>query len=98
MNLKAFCCSGEILVADYVVTVENSARFVTAEFHRNPLGDAGAYHIAPGGPPQIVNDDSGKFRLFAGCFPSFAKIADRFACLVKDEQTLRSPYFFSALY
>ena len=58
MALQSFSGSGEIFVADDVVTVEDSACLVTAQFHGNALRDAGANHVPHGGPPQIVHDDS----------------------------------------
>jgi hypothetical protein len=48
---------GASRVVHDVVTVEDAARLMPAEFDHHAFPDAGANHVADGGSTQIKNDD-----------------------------------------
>jgi len=64
---------------------------VTAEFHRYPLGDAGAHHIPHSGASKVVHDDATESPLLARCLRGLPKIADRLTIILEDVWADRTP-------
>ena len=50
----------QIPIADDIIAIENAARLVAAQFHRDPFGDAGADHVPDGGSTKVVRDAAGQ--------------------------------------
>src|SRR5262249_28838160 len=97
MALKQLARPRPIFIVDDVVPVEDAARPVTAEFHRYPLGDAGAHHIPHSCASKVVHDDATQSRLLARCLPCLPKVADRLTVILEDVWADRSPVFVRAL-
>src|SRR5215469_4315102 len=84
MALQQFASSRPIRVVHNIVAVEDAARPVTAQFHRYPLGDAGAHHIPHSCASKVVHDDAAESRLLARFLPSLPKVADRLTVILED--------------
>jgi hypothetical protein len=46
----------QVSIADDIIAIEYAAGLVPTEFHGHALWDAGADHVANGGPPEVVPD------------------------------------------
>ena len=46
----------QISIADDIIAIEDAARLVTAQFHRDALRNAGADHVSDSGPAEVVRD------------------------------------------
>src|SRR5207237_809382 len=62
-----------------VVAVEDRARFVAGDRHRDPLRHPRVDHISDGGPPEVVAELAGQASLRAGRNPSSAEVEDALA-------------------
>src|SRR5580765_3930910 len=72
-------CVAQISLAHDVVTIENRARLVPADCHRDTFWDSAPHHVSHGSPTQIMKEQLGNFRFCADLCPGDAKVADRFA-------------------
>jgi len=46
----------QISIADDIIAIEDAARLVTAQFHRDAFGNAGADHVPDGRATEFVRD------------------------------------------
>jgi hypothetical protein len=67
----------QISIADDIIAIENAARLVTAQFHRDGLRNAGADHVPDGGPAEFVRDAAGATGRDPGATPRVIETARR---------------------
>src|SRR5262249_51290053 len=75
------CVSHVLLVARDVVAVEDAARSVAGEFHRDEVGHPCAHEVSDRRPPHIVNQSAGTACFLRGCRPCFFESGDRLRLL-----------------
>jgi hypothetical protein len=72
----------QILFADDVVPVEDTAGFVPGQHHGDAFGDAGPDQIAGGRAPAVVEMLAGQARESTGAVPAFPEVDNRMTVLV----------------
>ena len=72
-------------IADDIIAIEDAARLVTAQFHRDAFGNAGADHVPDGGATEVVRNASWTAGGDAGAAPGVVEAARR------DRMTSRTP-------
>ncbi len=75
----------QFLLIDDVVAVEDGAALVSGQEHGDPLGDAGADQVAPGGAAAVVKEAGRHPSGLTGGAPCRAPAADGDAIAVEDE-------------
>ena len=68
------CSFAQIGFADDIVAIENSARFVPADCHRNTFWDSAPHHVSHCRPTQIMKQQAWCFCLCADPCPGAAEI------------------------
>src|SRR5262249_32609905 len=66
------------------VAAEDGGSLPAADLHCDVLGDAGAHHVAGGGPPEVVDQSARKSRLAARLFPGPREVLDRLTAAMED--------------
>src|ERR1035441_4195467 len=87
----------QIVLGDYVVSIENRPGLVSADAHRGLLRYAGPDQVSNCGSPEIVDEHRPEAGRRACRRPAFAEQSDRAAFTVKHERAFRDSYSFGAL-
>ena len=67
----------QISVADDIIAIEDAARLVSAQFHRDALRNAGADHVPDGRAPEVVRDAAWAAGGDPGAAPGVVEAAGR---------------------